>query len=578
MALPRQGSFEDDSFWSASQAPAPGALRGKADGAPGTPLSEVTFVVVDLETTGGAPGRDAITEVGAVKYRGGECLGTFQTLVNPGVPIPPMITVLTGITEQMVAPAPRIESVLPPLRDFLGLALVPEDRPPDAVIVGHNVRFDLAFLEAAFTAHRYDPLPHRHVDTLRLARRLLRDEVPNLRLATLARHFRAPTVPCHRALADARATAEVLHSLLERSTALGVLGLDDLLALPTLAGHPSAGKLSLTTRLPRTGGVYMFRDPTGRVLYVGKAANLRTRVRSYFGNDDRRKVPQLLRETATIDHRCCDHPLESAVEELRLIHEHSPRFNRQSKAWRSYASIELTLRERFPRLSIVKEPRDPQGCALGPLSSRRSALLVQEAIETALPLRRCTRRCGKQAALEGAPCVPAQLGVACCPCTGDTSEVDYAAVVEQTVTALTRAPRLLLEPVEARLRTLVDSERFEEAAMTRDRLRALVRALERRRQAAELHAAGHLVVESPDGRFELLHGRLFLRGVAPEPLPPGLLPRDAIDEVLLVARWLRDESRRGRLRILEVEGTLASALVPLPSYEPVRRPAVLRSR
>jgi len=578
MALPRQASFEEDPRWSASQVQPRGAPSGKADDAPGTPLAEVTFVVIDLETTGGAPGRDAITEVGAVKYRGGERLGTFQTLVNPGVPIPPMITVLTGITEQMVAPAPMIGAVLPPLRDFLGLALVADDLPPDTIVVGHNVRFDLAFLDAAFAAHGYDRLPHRHVDTLRLARRLLRDELPNLRLLTLARHLRAPTVPCHRALADAMATAEVLHALLERSTALGVLGLDDLLALPTLAGHPSSGKLSLTTKLPRTPGVYLFRDRTGRVLYVGKAANLRSRVRSYFGSDDRRKVPQLLRETATIDHRCCRGPLETAVEELRLIQEHAPRFNRQSKSWRSYVSIELTLRERFPRLSIVKEPRSPDACVLGPLSSRRAALLVQEAIETALPLRRCTRRCGKQAVLDGSPCVPSQLGVACCPCTGTTPEPDYQDLVERAVTALTRVPRLLLEPIESRLRMLVERERFEEAAMTRDRLRALVRAIERRRQAAELHAAGHLVVESPDGRIELLHGRLFLRGEAPEPLPPGIPPRDAIDEVLLVARWLRDEARRGRLRILEVEGTLASSLVPLPSYDPVRRPAVVRSR
>jgi DNA polymerase III subunit epsilon len=556
MALPRQASFEEL----------------------GTPLAEVTFVVLDLETTGGAPGRDRITEVGAVKYRGGECLGTFQTLVNPGVPIPPLITVLTGITEAMVAPAPPIAAVLPPLRDFLGLALVSDDRPPDAVLVGHNVRFDLAFLDAALVAHGYGTLPHRHVDTLRLARRLLRDEVPNLRLLTLARYLRAPTVPCHRALADARATAEVLHALLERSTALGVLGLDDLLTLPTLARHPSASKLSLTTRLPRGPGVYLFRDSAGRILYVGKATNLRARVRSYFGTEDRRRVPQLLRETASIDHRSCTGALEAAVRELRLIQADAPRFNRQAKAWRSYVSIELTSRERFPRLSIVGEPRDPGACALGPLSSRRSARLVQEAIETALPLRRCRRRVGRKAPLIGAPCVPAQLGVACCPCTGATTEVDYVRIVELATRALTGSPRLLFEPLEARLRTLVSSERFEEAGATRDRLRALVRALERRRLATELRAAGRLVLEGPEGRVELMQGRLVLDGQVPPPLAPGVLPRGAIDEVLLVARWLRDESHRGRIRVLEVEGTLASALVPLPSYEPVRRPAVVRSR
>ncbi len=110
-----------------------------------TPLLEVTFVVLDLETTGGAPDGNGITEVGAVKVRGGEPLGEFATLVNPGGPIPPFITVLTGITEAMVLPAPPIAEVLPPLLEFLG----------DAVFVAHNAPFDTGFLKAACAAHGY---------------------------------------------------------------------------------------------------------------------------------------------------------------------------------------------------------------------------------------------------------------------------------------------------------------------------------------------------------------------------------------------------------------------------------------
>jgi len=266
-------------------------------------------VVVDLETTGGSPAECSITEIGALKLRGGECLGTFETLVNPGVPIPPLITVLTGITEAMVLPAPRVDEVLPAFLEFLG----------GAVIVGHNVRFDVSFLDAALRARGEAPLANRRIDTMALARRLVRDEVPNLKLQTLARHFRTSREPFHRAFADAAATGEVLHGLLERAGTLGVLGLDDLLALPSIRAHPSASKLRLTARLPREPGVYVMRDAGGRVLYVGKATNLRARVRSYFSGDDRRKVPQLLRETATIDHLVCRSPLEAAVREVRLV-------------------------------------------------------------------------------------------------------------------------------------------------------------------------------------------------------------------------------------------------------------------
>ena len=128
----------------------------------------------------------------------------------------------------------------------------------------------------------------------------------------------------------------------------GVTGLDDLAVLPKMAGHAQAAKLRLTEDLPREPGVYVFRSRSGSVLYVGKATNLRSRVRSYFSTDERRKVGQLLRETARIDHRVCRNGLEAAVLELRLIHRHRPRFNRQGTRSHRYPYVKLTLNERFP--------------------------------------------------------------------------------------------------------------------------------------------------------------------------------------------------------------------------------------
>jgi DNA polymerase-3 subunit epsilon len=536
----------------------------------GTPLHDVTFVVVDVETTGGSPATCALTEIGAVKYRGGECLGTFQTLVNPGVPIPPTITVLTGITEAMVLPAPRIGDVLPHLLEFLG--------PPaaDRVLVGHNVRFDIAFLDAALTAHGYDRLRHTRVDTVGLARRLVRDEVPNLRLGTLARHLRATTEPIHRALDDARATLEVLHALLERAGTLGVLGLDDLLALPTMRAHPSSGKLALTARLPRTPGVYLFKDRGGRVLYVGKATNVRARVRSYFSGDDRRKVPQLLREVEAIDVVPCPHPLEAAVREIRLIHEHEPRFNRQAKAWRAYAYLKLTLGERFPRLAVVRDARADGARYLGPFRSSRAAHAVREAIESAVPLRRCTRRVGHTVALGGEPCLPAVLGAAACPCSGACPADEYARTVDQVVRGLDGEPAALLGPLERRMHALARDERFEEAAISRDRLAALARALERERLVHAARAAGRVTIEDAHGTVEIVAGRLAGDLPAPPPPAPGTPPgRDEIDELLVVARYLFGRPRGSRL-VHRAEGLLASAFPALPRYTPA--PIVPRVR
>jgi len=141
-------------------------------------LSATTFVILDLETTGGSPGLNAITEIGAQKVKGGQVLAEFQTLVNPGVSLPPFITVLTGITEQMLIPAPKIEQALPQFLEFLG-------SEQETVLVAHNSHFDLSFLKAAANQLGYKWPKYQVLDTVRIARQVLtKDEVRNYKLET----------------------------------------------------------------------------------------------------------------------------------------------------------------------------------------------------------------------------------------------------------------------------------------------------------------------------------------------------------------------------------------------------------
>lgn len=528
----------------------------------GLPLADVPFCVVDLETTGTSIDRCAITEVGAVRLRGGTCEGTFQTLVDPGCAIPPAITVLTGITESLVVDAPRIEAVLPSLLEFLG----------DAVVVGHNVRFDLGFLNAAMRADDRPVLSNRSIDTCALSRRLLRDEVPNHKLGTLANHLRLDHQPSHRALDDALATGDLLHHLLERAGSLGVTGLEDLLVLPKLAGHAQVAKLRLTEDLPRRPGVYLFRSRRGEVLYVGKATDLRARVRSYFSADKRRKIHQLLRETERIDHRECHDPLEAAVTEIRLIHEHEPRFNRRGTTWRQYAYVKLSLGERFPRLSAARVVRDDGALYVGPVASVSTARRIIEAVETVVPLRRCTGRPGRTS--RTGACVPAQLGVATCPCTGDVSEGDYAVLVEHARRGLTSDPASLLRPLADRMARLADEERFEEATETRDRAAALADAVRRHRRLTELRSSGRLVVNHASRTIaEFHHGALVAvrsrEDVNTGPALPfsvgptlgGITGKEEADELHCVTSWLHTEA--DRLVVEHCDGFLA---------EPVDRP------
>ena len=173
------------------------------------------------------------------------------------------------------------------------------------------------------------------------------------------------------------------------------------------------------------------------MLYVGKATNLRARVRSYFSGDDRRKVGQLLREAQAIDHQVCTSTLEAAVREVRLIHEHQPRFNRQAKDWSRYRYLKLTLDEAFPRLSVVRAARDDGALYLGPLTSTSQARRVAEAIETAVPLRRCTATPGATRPVGSVRAGPARRGDL--PVRRHDHARQYRAIVDRAVPRL--APR-----------------------------------------------------------------------------------------------------------------------------------------
>ena len=187
-------------------------------------LSDVPFVVFDLETSGSAPSTGAgVTEIGAVKVLGGEVIGEFQSFVNPGHYLSDFITSLTGITDQMLDSAPTIDQVLPTFIDFLGAST-------STVLVAHNAPFDMSFMKAAAASHSYQWPEYKVIDTARVARYVLdRDEVPNCRLSTLAPFFGSATSPNHRALDDARATVDVLHGIFERLGSHNVTTLDQLM-------------------------------------------------------------------------------------------------------------------------------------------------------------------------------------------------------------------------------------------------------------------------------------------------------------------------------------------------------------
>ncbi|MDQ1247728.1 MAG: polymerase subunit epsilon [Actinomycetota bacterium] len=523
----------------------------------GTPLHSVTFCIVDLETTGGAPAELGITEIGAVKVRGGEVLGEFATLVNPAQPIPAYISVLTGITDATVAAAPRLAAALPAFLEFA----------QGCVLVAHNAPYDMGFLRHAAEALGYDWEPLAVVDTVKFSRAVLpRGEVPNHKLSTLAQHFRAGTRPAHRALDDARATVDVLHALLERVGSVGVGTLEEVQAYSGRVTDAQRRKRTLADGLPAEPGVYVFSDDAGESLYVGVSKNIRSRVRTYFtASEQRTRMAEMVALASSVTPIVCATELEAAVRELRLIAERKPRYNRRSRFPERGRWLKLTV-EPAPRLSLVREAKADlaEGAAyLGPMTSK-AADDIREVMQAAVALRTCSERLGPSS--HRTPCSLAELGRCAAPCTGGEALTVYRSAADAARAAMSTDTGMVTGAVLERIAELSGAERFEEAAGWLAKLQTFLRIADRTQQRHALANAGEVVAAEPvDGGWVIhviRHGRLAgaarsAPGVDPRPTlealmataeavqpPAGPAPASLSEEADLILTWLAQDGVR----------------------------------
>jgi DNA polymerase-3 subunit epsilon len=530
-------------------------------------LRDTTFVVVDLETTGGranetSPGRhdhDQITEIGAVKVRGGMVLGELATLVDPGRSIPPQIVALTGITTAMVCDAPRIESVLPSFLEF----------SRGAVLVAHNSGFDIGFLKAAAKRCQLAWPQPPVLCTVKLARRVLtREEAPSVRLSALAQLFGATTTPNHRALDDARATVDVLHALIARIGNQGVHSYADLRSYLPDVTPAQRRKRHLAARVPNSPGVYLFRGPADEVLYVGTAVDLRRRVGQYFnGADPRTRMKEMVALATRVDHVECAHELEAGVRELRLLAAHAPPYNRRSKFPHRWWWVVLTD-EPFPRFSVVRAPRHDR--TVGPFRSRADAVETAALLARFTGVRTCTARLPR-GALHGPACEERELSP--CPAPRDVAADGYADGPVRADRLIAGADGSALCAALAHVEDLAAVGRYETAARLRDHAATAIDALWRGQRLRALTAVDELVAARPDGgggwqlavvrRGQLGAAGNARRGVPPMPVvdairagAQAILPAAAplggalVEETALLARWLAQPG----VRIVATDG------------------------
>jgi len=468
-------------------------------------LEDATYVVVDLETTGLRPGRSGICEIGAVRLHGFEVEAEFQTLVDPGMPLDAGASAVTGLRSEQLRGAPDPAKAV---RSFLGFA-------GDAVLVAHNARFDLAFLDRETERLTGSRIGSPVVDTVRLARTLLAGRVAGFGLAQLAWFLGTSEQPCHRALPDARATAELLLALIGLAQERGARTVADLTGLAATRTRRLLGKRHLVFGAPSRPGVYFFLGRNDQVLYVGRARDLRSRLRSYFRSDRQRPaVEAALAAAERIEWRVTGSELEAALEELRLIRNIRPPGNARV----ARPERHVWLRQRGD--SVVASTRPSP---VGPLRSRRTAQLAARVLS------------------------PEELG----------------------------RPEAALPRLRRRLRELSDARRFEDAGRLRDRVAALERVCRelkrldrvRRLECCVLVPAG---VPGYVRAFFVASGRV----AAERTLPAGggaALEVEAglaaarregeldLDELLLVDSFLRRPPPELRVTRLEREAILGAA-------------------
>lgn len=524
----------------------------------GQQLAHTTFVIVDLETAGGKPGDAGITEIGAVKVRGGEVLGEFRTFCHPGVPIPAFISVLTGITNHHVATAPNVASAV---IEFLAFAGFDCEDPP--VLVAHNAPFDVGFLKSAcakFDIHW--PAP-KIVDTVILARKILRkDEVKDKKLATLARFFSAPVSPTHRALDDARATVSVLHGLIER---VGNLGVHDLAGLTSFDGPGTQRrrrKRHLATDLPESPGVYIFYDGADRALYIGTSKNIRKRVMTYFtAAESRSRMTAMVELAQRVQGFVCETRLEATIRELRIINELRPSYNARSR--NPEKTIWLTLTdEKFPRASLIRQATLPteDRTFIGPFVNQSWAQLAMDALHETTKLRQCKDRITSKSVMSA--CALYEMDRCIAPCLPETQAARYDAIVVNSKKILGGDSSHVTTKFMGSIQKFVDLEKFEEAALSRDRMHALAGGVHRATKLRSLSLIPFLLAAQLNelGGWDI-HAITYGRLAGAIQAPPGQNPKSylvqlkatiasevrlptLVSETELLLKWLGDGSTR----------------------------------
>ena len=564
-------------------------------------IATAEFLAVDTETNGLGGDGCELTEVGAVLVGGGELHDRWSSLVRCSRPLGRGIQRFTGITQEMLADAPGLEEVLPPLQELMA----------GRVLVAHNAPFDRRVLRRGFELIGLEWPNPPVLCTAALARKLL----PLQRrrgLTVLADALGIEVATAHRALADAETCARVLCALFPRLCA-NALTIADAVAITSHRRRRRATTAKRRTPaltspppldfadLPKDPGVYLFRDDQGRVLYVGKSISIRSRARAHFAPSS---VPADWTVQATVvDYQSTNSELGALVLENRLIKRHRPPGNiRLARRDDRLCYIRCRLDIPFPILEVASDPAAGHAVTIGPLRGRRLAQELVEQLDSLFGLRHCGRRLESREH----PSAYGQMGRCLSPCLGDLDPNLYRRRLDEALRPFVGrgdGGERLLAHVRAQMHAASSQQLYERAAWLRRRLRRLGVILERLGGALEathvrarLILAAHPVDAERRDAFWLVGGRLVDWGPAPAPDETVALehrtlraltrggragelgahvPPDEIDELRIIANYLAAHPDTPEVALERGEGVDPC---PEPDHWEERRPQRMLAR
>lgn len=384
-------------------------------------LDSITFL--DLETTGATPVRDRITEIALVRFEGGIEVARWQTLVNPEQPISSFIQSLTGISDEMVADAPKFAEVADTLLSYL----------EGTILAAHNVRFDHGFLKSEFKRMGIT-LRQKVLCTVKLSR-LLYPQYKSHGIDAIVQRLNITGLARHRAMGDVEA---ILHFIQSAQADLGehavTEAMKQLMSAPSLPPHIEADDIA---NLPEAPGVYLFYGENDLPLYIGKSVNLRARVLSHFSSDHASgKEMRLTQEMKRISWQPTAGDFSAQLLESRLVKELQPIYNRQLRRENALCSWQIYEHgKQTPCVRLVREDEiEPMhlGRLYGTFRSKRQATEVLRKIADAHQL--CHQYLGLEARTKG-PCFAYQLKRCKGVCCGQESPDIHLMRVQQALMA-----------------------------------------------------------------------------------------------------------------------------------------------